>query len=340
MPGNGTAERVLGVGVDVHLYDAVLQCFFDLALRRARSAVEDEIERLGTRRQAELLRRDLLAVGEHRGLELDVARLVHAVHVAECRRQQVPRARVACTECLDGLEEVLVGGVELVVDLGLDAVFLAADDTDLHLENDVRSRSAGEQILGDLEILVDRNGRAVPHVRLEQRVLACVDAFLRDRDQRTHVRVQLVLGAVVGVQSDGDVVLGGNHMSELCERHCADDHVLDTEAGAELGTAGRELDDAVAARVGETLDGGVDGLGTHTVDCGKSELVFLRPAQHLGVDLGSCDRHGVIPPLKVRLCPVQYGNCRARCRAYPVREASSGSWSRVTNCSGVTSFGR
>src|SRR6185436_17453108 len=45
------------------------------------------------------------------------------------------------------------------------------------------------------------------------------------------------------------------------------DHVLDPQAGAELGATGGELDDAVAAGVREALHGGVDAFRADTVDC-------------------------------------------------------------------------
>ena len=105
------------------------------------------------------------------GAELDVAGLVDAVHVAEGERGQVA-ALVAEPERLDGVERVLRRRVELLVDLSLDAVLLAADDADLDLEDDLRGRALGEQLLGDLQVLLQRYGGPVPHVRLEQRRLA------------------------------------------------------------------------------------------------------------------------------------------------------------------------
>ena len=111
--------------------------------------MEDEVERLGAVGQTQLRRRDLLTLVEDVGAQLDVARLVDAVHVAEGGGQQVV-AVLAVTEGLDGLLEVLGGGVELVVDLGLDAVFLAADDADLDLEDDLGGRGQLQQLLRDL----------------------------------------------------------------------------------------------------------------------------------------------------------------------------------------------
>ena len=140
-----------------------------------------------------------------------------------------------------------------------DAVFLAADDADLDLEDDLGGRGLLEQLAGDVEVLVDRHRRPVPHVRLEQRVLALGDPLLRDGQQRLDVAVQLVLRTVVGVQRDGDRVLVGDDVGELGQRDRAGHHVLDAEAGAEFGPAGGELDDAVAARIGEAFEGGVDG---------------------------------------------------------------------------------
>ena len=90
--------------------------------------------------------------------------------------------------------------------------------------------------------------------------LPAATRFGRDRQQRADVAVQLVLRAVVGVQRDGDRVLAGDDVGELGQRDRAGHHVLDAEPGGEFRTAGGELDDAVAAGVGEALEGGVDGL--------------------------------------------------------------------------------
>ncbi len=118
--------------------------------------MEDEVERLGTVRQAQLGGRHLLALVEDVGAELDVARLVDAVDVAERRGQQVV-AVLAVAQGVDGLLEVFGGGVELVVDLGLDAVFLAAHDADLDLQDDLGGGGQLQQLLRDFQVLVDRH---------------------------------------------------------------------------------------------------------------------------------------------------------------------------------------
>ena len=80
-------------------------------------------------------------------------------------------------------------------------------------------------------------------------------------------------------------------MGELGQRHRAGDHVFDAEARSEFSSAGGELDDAVAARVGETFHGGVDGFRADAVDRRKGVLVLLGAPQHLGVDIWRCDGH-------------------------------------------------
>jgi hypothetical protein len=221
--------------------------------------VEDEVERLCVVGQSELGGGHLLTLREDVGTQLDVAGLVDTVHVAERRGEQI-LAVLAGAERLDGLLEVLRRGVELLVDLGLDAVLLAAHHADLDLQDDLGGGRLLQQLLGDREVLVDRHRRAVPHVRLDERVLALGDALGRYRQQRPDVGVELVLRAVIGVQGDGDRVLLGDDVRELGQRHRAGDHFLDPETRGELGAARRELDDAVAARVGETLQRGVDRL--------------------------------------------------------------------------------
>lgn len=116
-------------------------------------------------------------------------------------------------------------------------------------------------------------------MRLEQRVTTGVDALLRDREQRTHVGVQLVLRAVIGVQRDGDVVLCRDHVCELGERNSAGDHVLDAQTGTELGAARRELDDAVTAGVREALDAALMDSEPTQLMAGKAkECSLARPS--------------------------------------------------------------
>ena len=97
-------------------------------------------------------------------------------------------------------------------------------------------------------------------MRLEQRLETLGHALLRDRDERLHEALELVLGAVIGVQCDVDVVALGNRMRELSEGDCAGDHALDHLARGELRAAPGKLDDAIGLCLGETANGGDDGL--------------------------------------------------------------------------------
>ena len=93
----------------------------------------------------------------------------------------------------------------------------------------------------------------------------------------------------------------GDDVGELGQRDRTGDHLLDAEAGREFRAAGGELDDAVTARVGETLDRGVDRLRADAVDGRERERVLLGAAQHLGVDLGRGDGHGEFLSAVLRL---------------------------------------
>jgi hypothetical protein len=66
------------------------------------------------------------------------------VDVAEGQGGQVA-AVLAGTECLDGGQRVFGGGVELLVDFVLNAVFFATDGADFDLEDDLRSSGALQQ---------------------------------------------------------------------------------------------------------------------------------------------------------------------------------------------------
>ncbi len=84
--------------------------------------------------------------------------------------------------------------------------------------------------------------------------------FLRDSDQRVDVLVQLLLLAVVGVQTDIDRVVLRHDASEFGKRDRASDHVLDGRSGGVFRATGGELNNAVRAGLGEALDSGDHGL--------------------------------------------------------------------------------
>ena len=84
-----------------------------------------------------------LAVPQDRGLELDVAGLVHAVDVAEGGGEHEAANAV---ECLIDLHHVLRSRIELFVGLVavVHSVFLAADHSGFDLQNDLHLGAFGE----------------------------------------------------------------------------------------------------------------------------------------------------------------------------------------------------
>ena len=218
--------------------------------------MEDQVEGLVP---AVLLADGLLDLLQHGRPQLHMPRLVDAVHVAERGGQDVPAA-LAEPERFDRGQGVLRRAVQLLVDLADDAVFLTADDADLEFHDGVRGGALGQHLGRDLQVLLQRHGRAVPHVRLEQRLLPPGHPLLGDRDQRAHEAVELVLRAVVGVQRDVDRVLSRDDVRELGQRDRAGHHVLDRLSRQVLGAAGRYLNDPVTAGVGEAAQRGVERL--------------------------------------------------------------------------------
>src|SRR5699024_2831192 len=109
---------------------------------------EDEVERTVL---PDLRTDGVLDLTEELRPQLHVPRLVHAVHVAERQRREVA-ALLPGAERADRRTRIVDGGVELLVDLVLDAVLFAAHDADLDLEEGVRLIRQLEQLLCDREV--------------------------------------------------------------------------------------------------------------------------------------------------------------------------------------------
>ncbi|MCY1229779.1 hypothetical protein D9M72_421640 [compost metagenome] len=249
--------------------------------------MEDEVERAVLAD----LRADLgLDVLEDLRAQLHAAGLVHAVHVAEGQGGDVA-AVLAGAEGFDGGQGVFHRGVELLVDLVFDAVFLAADRADLDLEDHLGSGGALQQFTGDAQVFLQGLGGAVPHVRVEDRVASGLNLGLRSGQQRQDKAVQLVLGAVVRVQRDVDAVVLGYFAGECREAQGAGNHVLGGGTGPVRCAAGGNLDDAVGLCLGEAAQGRVQRLRGRDVDCRESEAARLCAVDHLGVDLWGCNGH-------------------------------------------------
>ena len=98
-------------------------------------------------------------------------------------------------------------------------------------------------------------------MRLECRLLASCHLIGLMREQRTRPLIQILLGAVVGVQGDGDVRVFRSHF--MCEsRQCqrAGNAIIDPYAGDVSRASHGNLDDAVGRGVCEALQCGIQRL--------------------------------------------------------------------------------
>lgn len=124
--------RILQVGVEVDLDDTVRDGVEVVLFAGSGATVEDEEDGLLVL-GALLVLHVLLVLAEQLGPELDVAGLIHTVHVAEAGGDGEVRRDGA--EGLVDLVDVLGLGVEAVVvdTLIVDAILLASRNADLHL---------------------------------------------------------------------------------------------------------------------------------------------------------------------------------------------------------------
>ena len=114
-------------------------------------------------------------------------------------------------------------------------------------------------------------------------------------EQGAHPFVQVLFGAMVGVQGDGDVgVFRRDFVGEGREGKRTGDAIVHALAGQVGGTAYGDLDDAIGFRFGETLQGGVQGLCAGHVDCGVRVPATTGSVQHLCVTFRCCNSHASI----------------------------------------------
>ena len=207
--------------------------------------MEDQVERAFA--GAEFLLHVHLAVVQDVRAQLDVAGLVHAVHVAESGCDGEARADLA--QLLVGIGHLFRLGVQArAVDAGVvDAVFLAAGHAQLDLQGHIQLAHPLQVALADFDVLVQRLFRQVEHVRAEQRLAVGLVVGLARIQQAIHPRQQL-LGAVVGV----DHHPGPVQLSQVVDVHGGRDGagdagalpvVVQPFAGVESRPAVGELDD-------------------------------------------------------------------------------------------------
>jgi hypothetical protein len=275
---NTLGVGVLHVSVDVDLDDTVGDGVEELLLGGAGATVEDESDGLVVL-EALLLLNVLLVLLEELGAELDVARLVDTVDVAEAGGDgEVGGDGV---ESLVDLVDVLGLGVQGVVVDGLvvNAVLLATGDTDLHLDPLLHGSNALEVGGGGLDVVVDLLLGKVDHVGAEEGLAVDLEVGLVGVDHAIEPGEEL-LGAVVGVKDDGDAVGGSNRTDVVASGNGTSDRGLlvlvgHTLTGEVSGTAVGELENDGRLGVTGSLERGYDGGGRGHVDGGNGELLLL-----------------------------------------------------------------
>lgn len=198
----------LHVGVHVDLDDTVADGIEVLLLRGAGAAVEDEengLLLLGADGSLDVL----LVLAEELGVQLDIAGLVDTVDIAEAggNGEVWGDGRKGVVD----VEDILGLGVERgVVDvLIVDTVLLATSDADFHLEPLLHGGSALEILSRGLDVPLNTLLRQINHVRAEERLAGGLEVSLIGNEHAIEPRQEL-LGAVVGVEDNGDAVGGSN----------------------------------------------------------------------------------------------------------------------------------
>jgi hypothetical protein len=284
----------LGVGVDVHLDDAVADGLADFLLGGAGAAVEHEVQGVG--RHAVLVGDVGLRIAQDGRGQLDVARLVDAVDVAEGGGDGEVRADLA--QFLVGVGDVGRLGVQrgVVHAAVVHAVLFAAGHAELDLQRHAELGHAGEVLAANRDVFLQRLLGQVEHVRAEQRRAGGGEVPFALVQQQVDPRQQL-LRRVVGVDDGRDAVLLGQQMDvagagDRAERVGLLAVELQALAGDELRAAVGELDDDRRLGLRRRLQHGVDGVGADDVDGGQGEPVRLGDLEQL-LQIGAGDHAGL-----------------------------------------------
>lgn len=180
---------------------------------------------------------------------------------------------------LDNGQNVLGLRVQgVVVDiLVVDTVLLTTSDTNLHLEPLLHGGSALEVGSGGADVVVNGLLGQVDHVGGEEGLAVLLEVFLVGVEHAVEPWQEL-LGAVVGVEDDGDAV-GGRDGADVVGRGDGAGNggglvaVGDALAGKVGSTALRGLQDDGGLGVAGGLEGGDDSRAGGDVDGGDGVLV-------------------------------------------------------------------
>jgi hypothetical protein len=232
-----------------------------------------------------------LVLAQKLGVELDVAGLVDTVNVTEASGNG--EVRGDGRQGVVDVEDVLGLGVERVVVniLVVDTVLLTTSDANLHLEPLLHRGSTLEVLGGGLNVPVDGLLGEIDHVGAEQGLAVGLKVGLIGIEHAIEPR-QKLLGAVVGVQDDGDTVGGSDRADVVGSRNGTSNRsslvsVAHTLAGEVSGTTLGHLDDDGGLGITSSLQRSNDGGGRSDVDGRHSELVLasvLKQTQDIVAD--------------------------------------------------------
>lgn len=287
MQNDGLGEGILGVGVDVHLHDAIGNGFADVGEFRAGATVEYE----GHAGNFTVLGcYCILTIAEDGGFELDVTGLVNAVYVAEGGSEHEFAER---SECFIGLKHVFGRGVKLVSRVAgvIDSVFFTANDTNFYFEDDAEFGAFLDEFLGELEVFIHREGGGVKHVGVEEGRKTLRDAAAGFGKERADEGVHMFRLAVVGVQANEYVVFFCEAVGCFSKDDGTDGGTSYGRAGGKFAAADGNLDDTVGFCFGESAQSAVDDFDRRYVDGRKGVAVLLCRHEHFRILFWGGDRH-------------------------------------------------
>jgi hypothetical protein len=167
----------------------------------------------------------------------------------------------------------------------------AADHAALDFEHHAGPRALRQQLGRDAQVLLQRQRRAVEHVRVEQRWLTVFAPSDRFSEQRSDERVELIRRAVVGVEGDQDAVAVRDLMSESCQSSSPALAVAHSGAGYVRCAAGGQFHNPVGFGVGKAAQRGIQGLGGADVDRRVRVAAGRSGVEHVRVLLGIGNAH-------------------------------------------------
>ena len=164
-------------------------------------------------------------------------------------------------------------------------VFFTAGATQFDFQGHAHFGHTSQVLRADLDVFFQRLFGQVDHVRREQWLTGCCEVFFTCV-QQTVDPWQQFFRAVVSVQDNRNTVVLSHLVNVMCARDSAQDcstlrnvsfHAFTCD---ERSAAVRELNDNRCFNFCSGFQYGVDGVGTHAVNCWQSEVVFFSYLEH------------------------------------------------------------